>query len=157
MPHAFHRALRQRNAASRVGSDGVAQLDAAERAAMETELLHTIPSLACPECPSYPRTEDYRKVPFTVAVSATPAGAGADKMFASMKPGDSRLRFLTKPNAVIFGPLLTTTRANMALCDGDGPYGPLATQSDDILCQTTADALDESRAPFGVDPAFVQV
>jgi hypothetical protein len=45
----------------------------------------------------------------------------------------------------------------MAPCVGNGPYGSFITQNDDILCQTTADELDDSQAPYGVDPAFVQV
>jgi hypothetical protein len=136
MPHSFHRALRQRNAVERAGSHGVTQLSAAERAAMDEELLSSMPSLACPECPSYSRAENYRKVPFTVAVGNNSTGGNSHKMpFASMKRGDSRLRFLTKPNVVVFGPLVTTTRASMAKCDGDGAYGLLATQSDGKLCQ----------------------
>ena len=140
MPHAFHRVLRQRDAVERAGSDGVTQLSAAERAAMDEELLLSMPSLACPECPAYARAENYRKVPFTVA-----AGANEHKIFASMEPGDSRLRFLTKPNVVVFGPLLTSTRASMAKCDGDDAYGLLASQGDGILCQSTADESGPAR------------
>ena len=78
---------------------------------MDKELLELMPSLACPECPSYPRTEAYRKVPFTVVLGTSSVGDNSNssrrrKMFASMKPGDSRLRFLTKPNVVVYGPLV---------------------------------------------------
>jgi hypothetical protein len=76
---------------------------------MDKELLESMPSLACPECPSYPRAEAYRKVPFTVVLGTSSVGDNSHsrhKMFASMKPGDSRLRFLTKPNVVVYGPLV---------------------------------------------------
>ena len=124
-----------------------------------------VPSLACPECASY--DGPYRAVPFAVNVTASNrASPDADKdetyMFADVHPdeGEPR-RFLSPPNLVLYGLLVTQRRSDVMTCRREGPYAkkrhPVYSPEPDPKTCSTKDGKHngKSRASFGVDVCFV--
>ena len=62
MPASFHQALREQQMAELEAQESRSQ----NRSELHDKLLSLLPSFACPECRSYPETEPYRSIPFTV-------------------------------------------------------------------------------------------
>ena len=97
MPASFHRVLRQQQIAELEAQEGLNT----SKDMKYQELLTTLPSFACPECRSYPESEKYRSIPFTVE------GKPPENMFNQLDEQKPRMRFLSRPNLVLYGILMT--------------------------------------------------
>lgn len=136
-----------------------------------------LPSLTCPECSA----SDIRRINFTVApfTLADTQNPNDNEMFALAGENDMRIRYFPRPNIVLYGVMLTQTRAKLFdACptyrlsrevDRDDMIDILRynlRQGSDAGCLTVASRLEASNpdnddsflrsdsSQFGIDPAF---
>ena len=134
-----------------------------------------MPSLACPECAPSQDEEGYRAVNFTVETN----DHLAERMFREPSDDELRIRYLAQPNIVLYGILLTQTRASLRTCPTrkelrrdqfvDVLRSNLnqsciyvqrrlakASRSEVDPFEEEASFVRESKDAFGVDPTFVE-
>lgn len=143
----------------------------------DDDIVLLLPSLTCPEC----ATSEIRRINFTVApftLNETQNPNGND-MFALAGEDDMRIRYFPRPNIVLYGVMLTQTRAKLFdACptyrlsrdvDRDDLIDILRfnlRQGADAGCLTVASRLEASNpenddsflrpdtSQFGIDPSF---
>ena len=112
------------------------------------------PSLACPECASFGET--YRTIDFNVTVSDVNRAAGfnpgGEAMFPQLGADDMRLRFMSSPNLVLYGPLLTQTRSKQGTCPSNSEYASELGALTRKFCHLD----EEGDGRYGVDATFVE-
>ena len=142
MPASFHRVFREQQVAQYEAEQG----EVPNRTELYDELLSTLPSFACPECAATTKGSNaYRSIPFTVS------GDPPQNMFKQLDNNKPRMRFLSRPNLVLYGILLSQERVQERSCSVEG--NTLLAQFSYLgsLCHGKP-----STEPFGKDPTFVQ-
>ena len=149
MPATFHKVLRQQQIAEHMAKEGSSRSIDNEliehQQELYDELLLSLPSFTCPECRSYPDTEPYRSIPFTVD------GKRSENMFKQLNKTKPRMRFLSRPNLVLYGLLVTQTREKKKVCSAKGDTLLAKFEYLGKLCHA-----EESKESFGVDPTFLE-
>ena len=142
MPASFHRVLREQQVAQHEAEHG----EVTDPRKLYDELLSALPSLACPECAATTQgSKAYRSIPFNVS------GDPPQTMFQQLDETKPRMRFLSHPNLVLYGILLTQKRKTKRACSVAGNtllahFSYLGPNCHD----------EPSKEPFGADPTFVR-
>jgi len=142
------------------------------------ELLHVLlPSLACPECLNY--NGNYRAINFTVEATeaSNTSYENAALMFAEPSSNEFRVRYLSQPNIVLYGIMLTQKRKesrncptnqqlhrssfvddlqqNLAgVCSTTQAKLTKASRTASSIVDTYEDAVHLNKVPFGIDATF---